>query len=166
MSNTITVLGIDPGSRCTGWGVVQETSGVARLIDCGTVRAAEKDMTVRLGKIFHGVSEIIRAHGPDIVSIENVFVSKNAMSALKLGQARGAAIAACAQHSVSVVSYEPTKVKQTIVGTGRASKEQVSFMVAQILAVKQPKWALDTSDALGLAICHLNMRRFTALAGR
>lgn len=166
MANSLTVLGIDPGSRCTGWGIVQEISGVAKLIDCGTVRAADKDMAVRLGKIFHGVSQIVASLKPEVMAIENVFVSKNAMSALKLGQARGAAIAAAASHGLPAYSYEPTKVKQTIVGTGRAAKEQVSFMVAQILGVKNPKWALDTSDALALAICHLNMRRFNSLANK
>ena len=166
MAASVTVLGIDPGSRCMGWGMIRETSGVVTLIDCGTVRATEKDMAARLGKMFHGLSGIIAESVPDVVAMEDVFTAKNPASALKLGQARGAAIAACASHGLRVHGYPPTQVKQALVGTGRAGKEQVAFMVAQVLGVKKPNWALDTSDALAVALCHLNMRRFAALAGR
>ncbi|GFM33356.1 crossover junction endodeoxyribonuclease RuvC [Desulfovibrio subterraneus] len=166
MTQGITVLGIDPGSRVTGWGVVREISGVASLVDCGTVRTADADIAKRLGIIFRGVSDVITTLRPDVVAVENVFTAKNAASALKLGQARGAAIAACALHGLDVHSYEPTKVKQAIVGTGRADKQQVAFMVATILGVKKPSWAVDASDALGVALCHLTLRRYEKLAAR
>lgn len=166
MTQGITVLGIDPGSRVTGWGVVREVSGVATLVDCGTVRTAEAEFTKRLGIIFRGVGNVIATLRPDVVAVENVFTAKNAASALKLGQARGAAIAACALHDLSVHSYEPTKVKQAIVGTGRADKQQVAFMVATILGVKKPSWAVDASDALAVALCHLTLRRYEKLAAR
>lgn len=164
MAQGILVLGIDPGSRITGWGVVRELSGVATLVDCGTVRTGEADMSKRLGIIFKGIREVIVTLKPDVVAVENVFTAKNPSSALKLGQARGAAIAACALHDLDVHSYEPTKVKQAIVGVGRADKEQVAFMVATILGVKKPKWAIDASDALAVALCHLTMRRFEKLS--
>lgn len=154
------VIGIDPGSRVMGWGVIEETSGVVKLVDCGTVRATDKDFARRMGIIFKKLDAIIVQYKPTVASVENVFTAKNAASALKLGQARGVALAACASHDIDVFSYEPTKIKQTIVGGGRAAKEQVAFMVAQILGVKKPDWALDTSDALAAAICHLNTSRY------
>ncbi|WP_462327340.1 crossover junction endodeoxyribonuclease RuvC [Desulfobaculum sp.] len=160
------VLGIDPGSRVTGYGLVREISGCAQLIEAGTIRVASvKDLGERLGRIYSARAGLIETHRPHEAAIENVFVSKNTMSALKLGQARGAAIAACAVAGLPVSAYEPTKVKQSLVGTGRADKAQVAFMVAQVLGVRNPGWAEDASDALGIAICHLNMRRMRRLAG-
>lgn len=158
------ILGIDPGSQCLGWGVVRELSGVLSLVDCGTVRTKGTDFSDRLGQIFHGLTAVINRVSPAEAAVENVFTHKNVLSALKLGQARGAAIAACAAQKVPVSDYEPTLIKKTLVGTGRAEKEQVSFMVGRILGVK-PDWALDTGDALACAICHLNMRRMRRLTG-
>lgn len=155
------VIGIDPGSRVMGWGIVEENSGVVKLVDCGSIRATDKDFARRMGIIFKELNAIVRLHKPTVAAVENVFTAKNAASALKLGQARGVALAACAAHEVDVFSYEPTKIKQTIVGGGRAAKEQVAFMVAQILGIKKPDWALDTSDALAAAICHLNTSRYS-----
>ena len=164
MSGGITVLGIDPGSQCLGWGIVREVSGVVRLVDCGTVRPKSVVFEQRLGEIFVSLAAVIKKHAPDEAAVENVFVQKNVLSALKLGQARGVAIAACAAAELPVIGYEPTVIKKTLVGTGRAEKSQVSFMVGRILGVK-PTWAVDTGDALGCAICHLNMRRMQRLAG-
>ena len=160
----VTVLGIDPGSQCLGWGVVREVSGVLRLVGCGTVRPKQEVFEQRLGEIFTALTAVIRQYSPDEAAVENVFVQKNVASALKLGQARGAAIAACTAASVPVIGYEPTLVKKTLVGSGRAEKAQVSFMVGRILGVK-PDWAVDAGDALGCAVCHCNMRRMRKLAG-
>ncbi|MEZ0576004.1 crossover junction endodeoxyribonuclease RuvC [Halodesulfovibrio aestuarii] len=143
-----------------GWGIVEEISGVAKLVDCGAIRVTDKDFACRMGLIFKELNAIVQLHKPTVAAVENVFTAKNPASALKLGQARGVALAACAANDVKVFSYEPTKIKQTIVGGGRAAKEQVAFMVAQILGVKKPNWALDTSDALAAAVCHLNTSRF------
>ena len=162
MGAGVTVLGIDPGSRCLGWGVVREESGVLRLMDCGTIKAKSKDFSERIGEIYCALSAIVASHAPDEAGIENVFTHKNMLSALKLGQARGAAIAACAAHNVPVFDYEPTLIKKSLVGTGKAEKSQVSFMVARILGV-QTEWEADTSDALGCAICHLNSRKLKML---
>lgn len=161
---SITILGIDPGSQCLGWGVVQETSGVLRLLGCGTVRPKSEVFEQRLGEIFSGLTAVIRQYSPQEVGVENVFVQKNVASALKLGQARGAAIAACTAAELPVFSYEPTVIKKSLVGAGRAEKSQVSFMVGRILGVT-PTWAVDAGDALGCAICHSNMRRMQRLAG-
>ena len=166
MPASVTVLGLDPGSRVTGYGIVSESSGQARLVIAGTIRTPLKQPVAhRLGVIFEELAALIREHAPDEAAIENVFVAKHPGSALKLGQARGAAMAACAVAGLSVGEYEPTKVKSALVGTGRAPKDQVAFMVAQILGVKQPDWAEDASDALAVAICHLNHRRMNRLAG-
>jgi crossover junction endodeoxyribonuclease RuvC len=158
------VLGIDPGSRITGYGLISEVSGRLSLIDAGTIRTtADAGMDTRLGQIYFRLVEIISQHRPANSAIENVFQARNPSSALKLGQARGVAIAACAQGRVPVFSYEPTMIKKSIVGVGRAEKSQVAFMVARLLGVSKPDWALDASDALAVAICHVNQQRFLRL---
>ncbi|WP_419784958.1 crossover junction endodeoxyribonuclease RuvC [Pseudodesulfovibrio sp.] len=162
----LVVLGLDPGSRVTGYGFVREISGRAELVETGTVRTPVKEsMAVRMGVIFEQLAELIKTHGPMEAAIENVFVSRNPSSALKLGQARGAAMAACAVHGLSVAEYEPSKVKKNLVGVGNAPKDQVAFMVAHCLGIKKPSWAEDASDALAVAICHLNERRMRRLTG-
>ncbi|MEF2231609.1 MAG: crossover junction endodeoxyribonuclease RuvC [Pseudodesulfovibrio sp.] len=162
----LVVIGLDPGSRVTGYGIVREISGKAELVDTGTVRTPQnRPMADRLGVIYARLSELIEAHGPVEAAIENVFVSRNPSSALKLGQARGAAMAACATHGLPVAEYEPSKVKKNLVGLGSAPKDQVAFMVAHCLGVKKPDWAEDASDALAVAICHLNERRMRKLTG-
>ena len=162
---SLTVLGIDPGSQCLGWGVVREVSGVLSLVDCGTLRPKGGELSVRLAALFTDLSALVRAYCPGEAAVEDVFTHKNVLSALKLGQARGVAIAACAAHGVPVADYAPALVKKTLVGTGRAEKSQVSFMVGQILGVKAD-WPADASDALAIAICHLNTRRMHRLMNR
>ena len=164
MSESITVIGIDPGSRNTGWGVVRETSGVLSLVDCGVIRPPlQGEFSERLGFIFRELSNVLIRLKPDEASVEQVFTAKNAVTALKLGQVRGAAIAALAAHGLSVRDYEPTVIKKSLVGVGGAEKSQVSFMVGKMLGVR-PDWAVDTGDALAAAICHLTVRRFERLA--
>lgn len=175
----ITVIGIDPGSQRTGWGVVREVSGVLSLVECGVVRAAagrretapeagDSGFSRRLARIYHELGAVLARHRPDQAAMEQVFTAKNAASALKLGQARGAAVAACAAAGLDVSDYAPTLVKKSLVGTGRAEKEQVAFMVRRLLNVRAEaaaRWPLDASDALAVAICHLGMRRLAALEG-
>lgn len=159
------VLGLDPGSRRTGWGLVREASGRLSLVAAGVVAIdAKADLCARLGQIFAAVSGLIREHRPAEAAVENVFVSQNVMSALKLGQARGAAIAACAHMGLPVSSYEPGLVKKSLVGAGRAEKEQVAYMVGRLLNARLDDLALDATDALAVAICHLNQRRLNRLA--
>lgn len=159
------VLGLDPGSRCTGYGLVREQSGILELVDTGTIRTRETgDLSCRLGEIFTGVCEVIQRYQPRVAAVEDIFVARNTASALKLGQARGAVITACAFHGLPVHPYEPTLIKKTLVGVGRAGKEQVAFMVGQLLGLR-PNWSQDSSDALGAAICHLNQNRLHRLQG-
>ncbi|MBQ9407355.1 MAG: crossover junction endodeoxyribonuclease RuvC [Desulfovibrio sp.] len=164
----VTVIGIDPGSQRTGWGVVREASGVLQLVDCGIIRttAAGEAFSARLAMIYHELVAVLNRLGPDEAAVEQVFTAQNAATALKLGQARGAAIAALAAHGLAISDYAPTLVKKSLVGSGRAEKKQVAFMVQRLLNVKEQHWPLDTSDALGIAICHLTMRRFVTLSTR
>lgn len=159
-----TVIGIDPGSQKMGWGVIEEKSGVLRLLGCGIIRPKSKEFSERLGEIFVGLQGVLREYGPDEAAVENVFTCKNVLSALKLGQARGIAVGACASLGVPVRDYEPTLVKKSLTGNGRAEKGQVSFMVGRILGVKET-WGEDAGDALAVCICHLNMRRLNKLTG-
>ena len=163
--SSVTVIGIDPGSTCTGWGIVRESGGVLDLLGHGAIRTKGNEFSDRIGDIFLRLSEILEQFQPDEAAIEDVFSGKSAASALKLGQARGAAVAACAGHRLPVFNYPPTQVKQALVGVGRAEKSQVSFMVGRLLN-KTPDWPVDTGDALAVAICHLNMRRFVKLAAK
>lgn len=164
--NEVLVLGIDPGSRCTGYGLIREISGRAELVGAGTVRPPrDGGLDVKLGRIFSGLVEVIGRFHPDEAAVEDVFASKNAASALKLGQARGAAITACAHMGVPVSAYAPARIKQSLVGGGRAEKGQVAFMVGRILGVK-PDWPADVADALACAVTHLNERRARRLMER
>jgi crossover junction endodeoxyribonuclease RuvC len=161
--NGVIVLGLDPGSRCTGFGIVRERSGVVELLETGTIRPpADAGLSDRLGHIFQSLRELIGRFSPMEAALEDVFVSKNFSSALKLGQARGAALTACSVCGLATTSYTPAMVKKTLVGGGRADKQQVAFMVGQILG-RKPTWALDSSDALAVAICHLNLRRWNSI---
>lgn len=166
MAEGLVVLGLDPGSRVTGYGIVRELSGRAELVATGTIRTpVKKDMATRMGVLFDSLQELIREHSPAEAAIENVFVAKNPSSALKLGQARGACMAACATNSIPMGEYEPSKIKKNLVGLGNAPKSQVAFMVAHCLGIKKPDWPEDASDALAVAICHLNERRMRRLTG-
>jgi crossover junction endodeoxyribonuclease RuvC len=156
---SLTVIGIDPGSVCTGWGVVREESGVLRFVDCGAIRIKNADFSARLACIYHDLVAIVGRHAPQEAAVEQIFTARNASTALKLGQARGVALAACATHGIRVRDYPPALVKKTLVGVGAAEKSQVSFMVGRLLNMKAD-WTADISDALAIAICHLTIRRF------
>lgn len=147
------VLGIDPGSRVTGYGVIESDGVRSRHLDSGCIRTLSGEFPQRLGEIFTGIREVLIEWRPDEVAIEQVFVSRNAASALKLGQARGAAISAVVTLELPVFEYTPAAVKQGLVGNGRAEKEQVQHMVRVILGM-QGRMSLDQSDALAIALCH------------
>ncbi|MDO6459517.1 crossover junction endodeoxyribonuclease RuvC [Granulosicoccaceae sp. 1_MG-2023] len=151
------VLGIDPGSVITGYGVI-DTDGIRCFhVAHGHIRVAGEDLPEKLGYIYYRLSELIEQWQPAEAGVEQVFVSHNVMSALKLGQARGAAITALVQHGVKVAEYTPTQVKQSVVGTGAAKKEQVQHMVRALLGITENVQA-DAADALGVAICHGHSR--------
>jgi crossover junction endodeoxyribonuclease RuvC len=150
------VLGIDPGSRITGYGLLRKEGNRLIHIDNGAIFTdASPDFPGKLKRIYEGLSEVITRYRPDEVAVEEVFLSNNVQSALKLGQARGAAIVAGVNASLPVHEYTALQVKQSVVGHGRAAKEQVQHMVKVLLGLPEIAQA-DASDALAVAICHAN----------
>ncbi|MGG4607523.1 crossover junction endodeoxyribonuclease RuvC [Providencia sp. Me31A] len=151
------ILGIDPGSRVTGYGVIRQQGRQLLYLGSGCIRTQVDDLPSRLQRIYAGVSEIITQYQPNVLSIEQVFMAKNADSALKLGQARGVAIVAAANLDIPVFEYAARQVKQTVVGTGAAEKSQVQHMVKSILKLSANPQS-DAADALAIAIthCHFN----------
>lgn len=157
------ILGIDPGSTVTGYAVLEGTTQPA-LCDMGCIRLPRAPFADRLGMIFRQLSDIIRIQQPDEMAIEDVFVSRNVASALKLGQARGAAICAGAAVDLPVSEYTPTQIKKAIVGRGRADKMQIQHMVGVLLGVSK-KLQADAADAAAVALCHAHFRQ-TAMLDR
>lgn len=151
------ILGIDPGSRYTGYGVIETVAQKSRFLACGRIATGNGTMPERLLKILEGLSEIIRCYTPDEVALEEVFMNKNAMSALVLGQARGAAICAVAQAQLPMAEYAATQVKLAITGSGRAEKSQVEHMVKVLLSLREALVS-DASDALAVALTHAHVR--------
>ena len=149
----VRVLGIDPGSRITGYGLIEAGGGQLRYLASGRIRPGQGAIPARLGQICLGVAELIRDQGAQVLAIEEVFLARNPQSALKLGQARGAAIAAAVQAGLEVFEYAARTVKKAVVGSGRASKPQVQHMVQALLRLPGPPTA-DAADALAIAICH------------
>ena len=157
----VTVLGIDPGTRTTGYGLVQADKGRMAYLGSGCIRPGVGAMPNRLGEIHAGVQELIRTHGPSALAIEEVFLSRNPQAALKLGQARGVAIAAAVSTGLPVFEYAARTVKKAVVGTGGAGKAQVQHMVRMLLNLAGRRLAADAADALAIAICHVNSARLT-----
>lgn len=147
------IIGIDPGSRLTGYGIISREGSKLSFVNAGTIRTEVADMPERLKRIFDGISRIVSFHGPVEAAVEQVFLSNNADSALKLGQARGAAIAALMFHNLSVAEYTARQIKLSVVGYGAADKEQVQHMVVRLLNLNVVPQA-DAADALAAAICH------------
>lgn len=147
------ILGIDPGSRITGFGVVKVLGQKTHYIASGCIRVKEGILSDRLNQIFDSISQVIQEYKPDEAAIEQVFMSKNADSALKLGQARGAAMVAMAQHALVVAEYSARQIKQSVVGNGAADKSQVQHMVMSLLSLDKCPQA-DAADGLAVAICH------------
>ncbi|MFM8340847.1 MAG: crossover junction endodeoxyribonuclease RuvC [Methylomonas sp.] len=147
------ILGIDPGSRITGYGVIETTAVGQKYVASGCIRMTTDDMPLRLQQIFDGVTEIINLYRPEQMAIEQIFMHKNADSALKLGMARGAAICAGMQQQLPVCEYAARQVKQALVGKGSADKIQVQHMVKVLLSI-QGEMQIDASDALAIALAH------------
>ncbi|MFZ4877396.1 crossover junction endodeoxyribonuclease RuvC [Janthinobacterium sp. Mn2066] len=160
------ILGIDPGLRTTGFGVIEKLGNKLRYIASGTVKtASEGELPPRLKIILQGVSEIVRTYQPDCAAIEKVFVNVNPQSTLLLGQARGAAICALVHADLSVAEYTALQVKQAVTGHGKAAKEQVQDMVSRLLTLPGLPGS-DAADALGVAICHANSVDALAMLGK
>ena len=149
------ILGIDPGSRRTGYGVIEVRGRKARYIASGCISVAQHQFAERLGEIYAEIGQVIDAYNPQEFAIEEVFVARNAQSALKLGQARGVAIAAAVAAGLPIHEYAARQVKRAVAGTGRASKEQIQHMVQAMLELSGAPQA-DAADALAIALCHVN----------
>lgn len=149
------ILGIDPGSRVTGYGIINTVSGRSEYVASGCIRIQGDHLPDRLQQIYEGVTEVICRYMPQEMAIEQVFMAKNADSALKLGQARGAAIVAGVAQQLPVSEYAARAVKQAVVGRGGADKVQVQHMVCAILKLPSTPQA-DAADALAIALCHAN----------
>ena len=160
------ILGIDPGSRKTGYGLISKQGNRLIHIDNGAIfTQSAKDFPQRLEQIFTGLSAIIAQYQPEVVAVEDVFLAKNAQSALKLGQARGAAIVAAVNVGLSVYEDTAMQVKQAVVGTGRAEKAQVQHMIKVLLNLPEIAQE-DASDALAVAICHAHSAAINSLLKR
>lgn len=157
------ILGIDPGSRFTGYGVIRSESNRIQRLDSGVIRTVSTEIPERLAQIYEELSQVVHAHAPDAIAIEKVFVSANAKSALLLGQARGAAICACAKAGVKIFEYTPREIKKSIVGNGAAEKEQVQFMIKALLSLESTLRE-DESDALACAVTHYQHLPFLGIS--
>ena len=149
------VLGLDPGLRITGFGVIDRLGGKTRYVASGCIRTGDGSLPERLKTLLDGVREIIETHRPDQVAVEKVFVNVNPQSTLLLGQARGAVICGAVSHDLPVFEYTALQVKQAVVGYGKADKTQVQHMVQRLLALPATPGP-DAADALACAICHAN----------
>lgn len=153
----VRILGIDPGSRLTGVGIVDAEEQKVSYVHHYTIRCGEGDFPLRLRTIFEQLNDLIIQYRPNEMAIENVFMAKNAGAALKLGQARGAAICATVFNDIAVHEYAPKAIKQAVVGKGGADKAQVQYMVRLLLNLPEPP-QVDAADGLAVAICHANSR--------
>ena len=151
------ILGIDPGSRITGYGLIKESKQKLQYIDSGCIRTSEGELSQRLLQIFNGICQLMEEYAPDEVAIEEIFMHQNPNSALKLGHARGVAMVACASHRVNVSEYSAREVKQSVAGYGAAQKNQVKHMVVALLMLNSSPQS-DAADALAIAICHSHTR--------
>lgn len=154
------ILGIDPGSRAAGYGVIEATGNRLDFVACGVIRVTPGfSFGERLREIYLGMGEVLAHHRPQQAAIEEVFMAKNASSALKLGHARGVLMLAVMQTEVPLAEYSPRQIKQAAAGYGNADKEQVQHMVRVVLSLSKAP-SQDAADALAVAICHANHYRF------
>ena len=151
------VLGIDPGTAVTGYGVVKgERMSTPTLIECGIIRTRPRDsLANRLQEIHAGVVELIQRHKPDVLSIEDVFYARNVRTTIVLGHARGVILLAGANSKLEIAEYPPAEIKKAVVGTGAATKEQVQFMVTRLLRLKTPPQPADAADGVAAALAHI-----------
>ena len=155
------ILGVDPGLSITGFSIMDTKRNQTHLSAYGTIKPKPKDtLPKRLNYLFEEMNKILDQFSPDVMAIEDAFYSKNVKSAMTLGQARGSLILAAAQADISVHEFAPRKVKMSVCGNGAASKEQVSYMVTQILKLKEPPKPLDVSDAMAVGLCYINQAKF------
>ncbi|HVX42220.1 MAG TPA: crossover junction endodeoxyribonuclease RuvC [Gemmatimonadaceae bacterium] len=161
------VLGIDPGTANTGYGVVQgDGLGLVSLVECGVIRTRARDpLPARLHEIYEGVSELIARHRPDALSVEDVFYAKNVRTTVVLGHARGVVLLAGQQAGVAVHEIPPAEIKKAVVGTGAATKEQVQYMLTRLLKLKSVPQPSDAADGVAAALACLMTMRVPTLGG-
>lgn len=151
----MTIIGIDPGTRITGYGIIKYNNNSFVRIASGLINLpADKPIPQRLEIIYSELNKIIKRHNPDEFAIETAFYGKNVQSAMKIGYARGVSILCALHNNLSANEYSPREVKKSVVGKGAASKEQVAFMIKTLLNIKSEKIKVDESDALAIALCH------------
>ncbi len=154
------IIGVDPGTKTTGWGIILFENNRYQLIDCGAIQTKSSAPTEqKYLQIFDELSSIIEIHSPDVLSVETQFMDKNFQSAIKVGMARGMAYLAAAKRNIPVFEYAPTKAKQAVTGKGSAPKEAVARMVKILLGIKELTAPLDATDALAIAITHAHFSR-------
>ncbi len=160
----ITILGIDPGSRITGYGVVQDVNGKVNYVASGCLRLTEETLAEKLSSIANGIAKIVKLYQVQEVAIESVFMHLSASAALKLGHARGAAMVGASNGDCSIFEYTAKQVKQSVVGYGGAEKSQIQHMVMKLLSLSG-KIQVDSADALAVALCHANSRKSRNILG-
>lgn len=158
---TLRVLGIDPGTAVTGYGVVEPAAGrPGHLIECGVIRTHPKqDLWRRLDELYDGVRALIERHRPTVLALESIFYAKNVRTTVTLGHARGVILLAAAQADLDVTEFPPATVKKSVVGVGGATKEQVGYMVQQLLNLKEPPSPNDAADGVAVGLTYLLTRR-------
>lgn len=163
----VIVLGIDPGTAATGYGVIREEReprGSLSLIECGVIRTAPRNaLSVRLRGLYDEVCVLIERHRPDVLAIEDVFYAKNVRTTVVLGHARGVLLLAAEQRLMAIYEYPPAEIKKAVVGTGAATKEQVQFMVARLLRLKTAPQPTNAADGVAAALAHLLTARIPRL---
>lgn len=159
------VLGVDPGTAATGYGVVSgEPFGSLALIECGVIRTGARDaLPSRLRELHEAIGDVIARHRPDAVAIEDVFYAKNVRTTVVLGHARGVILLAAEQAEIAIHEYPPAEIKKTVVGTGAATKEQVQYMVARLLRLRHAPQPADAADGTAAALAHLMRARLPRL---
>ncbi len=162
------VLGIDPGTAVTGYGVVVDGGrGAHSLVECGVIRTRARDpLPSRLAEIFDGVSELVARHRPDAIAVEDIFYGKNVKSTVSLGHARGVILLAGQRAALTIYEYPPSAIKKAIAGTGVATKEQIQFMIAKLLRLKEAPSPADAADGVAAALTCLMTARVSSLIDR
>jgi crossover junction endodeoxyribonuclease RuvC len=158
------VMGVDPGLTRAGFAVVEQSGGKLRALEFGTVRAAGDDIPAQLADLRARLAQAVERHRPEAMAVERLFVTRNQRTAIRVGQASAMALLVAAEGGIPVTEYGPLQVKQAVVGVGSATKDQVSFMVGRLLGLTEKPDTADASDALALAICHLNSYRLAVKA--
>jgi crossover junction endodeoxyribonuclease RuvC len=160
----VLILGIDPGTAITGYGLVREDDGKLTLVDCGVITTpASQSLPARLQTLYQGLVDVVRTHQPTAAAVEELFFSRNVRTALSVGHARGVALLALADAGLPIHEYKPLQVKQAIAGYGGADKQQVQEMVRMLLQLDRVPQPDDAADAVAIAVCHIHSARMLAL---